>query len=49
MEADGIILRTVYPEVPQRVEYSLSAIGETLRPVLMAMEDWGNGYKQRLG
>ncbi len=49
MEADGIILRTVYPEVPQRVEYSLSETGETLRPVLMAMEDWGNGYKQRLG
>ena len=46
MESDGIIIRTVYPEVPPRVEYSLSELGETLRPILDAMEIWGMEYKQ---
>lgn len=45
MEEDGIITRTVYPEVPPRVEYALSEIGETMRPILMAMQEWGNNYK----
>ncbi len=45
MEADGIITRTVYAEVPPRVEYSLSELGETMRPILDAMETWGNSYK----
>ena len=45
MEADGIITRTVYPEVPPHVEYALSPLGETMRPILMAMQDWGNAYK----
>lgn len=45
MEADGIIVRTVYAEVPPRVEYSLSQLGETMRPILDAMEKWGNDYK----
>lgn len=45
MEADGIIDRTVYAEVPPRVEYALSEIGETLRPVMKAMEEWGGKYK----
>ena len=48
MEADGIIDRTVYAEVPPRVEYSLSEIGETLQPVMNAMEDWGVKYKNFL-
>lgn len=47
MEEDGIITRTVYPEVPPRVEYALSELGETLRPILNAMEAWGNSYKER--
>ena len=47
MEADGIIIRTVYAEVPPRVEYSLSELGETMRPILDAMEKWGNDYKNR--
>ena len=46
MESDGIIIRTVYPEVPPRVEYSLSELGETLHPILDAMEIWGMEYKQ---
>ena len=41
MEADGIVNRTVFAEVPPRVEYSLSEIGESLRPVIKAMEIWG--------
>ena len=45
MEADGIIVRTVYAEVPPGVEYSLSELGETMRPILDAMEQWGNNYK----
>ena len=45
MEADGLITRTVFAEVPPRVEYSLTELGETLRPILDAMETWGNSYK----
>ena len=45
MEADGLVVRTVYPEVPPRVEYSLSALGETMRPIIKSMETWGLAYK----
>lgn len=48
MEEDGIIIRTVYPEVPPRVEYSLSALGESMRPILNAMQEWGMSYKESL-
>lgn len=48
MEEDGIIVRTVYPEIPPRVEYSLSKLGESMRPILDAMEQWGNNYKDSL-
>ena len=48
MESDGIIVRTVYAEVPSRVEYSLSALGETLRPILDAMQAWGQEYQKNL-
>ena len=48
MEADGLIIRTVYAEVPPRVEYSLGELGETMRPILDAMEKWGNVYKATL-
>lgn len=46
MEADGIITRTVYPEVPPRVEYALSELGESMRPIIKAMEIWGAAYKR---
>lgn len=46
MEADGIITRTVYPEVPPRVEYALSDLGNSMRPILDAMETWGRNYKK---
>ena len=48
MENDGIIIRTVYTEVPPRVEYSLSEIGESMRPILDAMLVWGNNYKSKM-
>ena len=48
MEADGIIVRTVYPEVPPMVEYALSDLGESMRPILKAMEIWGTDYKKSI-
>ena len=48
MEADGIITRTVYPEVPPRVEYALSEIGESMRPIISSMEAWGKEYTSKL-
>ncbi|MBR1857106.1 MAG: helix-turn-helix transcriptional regulator [Oribacterium sp.] len=48
MESDGIIVRTVYPEVPPRVEYSLSELGESMRPIIKSMEEWGLDYKKNM-
>ena len=48
MEKDGIITRTVYPEVPPRVEYALSELGESMRPIIMSMEAWGMAYKEQM-
>ena len=48
MEDDGIITRTVYPEVPPRVEYALSPLGESMGPTLDAMAKWGEEYKKQL-
>lgn len=45
MEEDGIITRTVYSEVPPRVEYALSELGESMRPIIKSMEEWGISYK----
>lgn len=49
MEDDGIITRTVYAEVPPRVEYSLSELGESMRPIIKAMEQWGINYRVQNG
>lgn len=46
LEADGIITRTVYSEVPPRVEYALSSLGESLNPIIAAMKQWGQRYKE---
>ena len=48
MESDGLLTRTVYPEVPPRVEYELSELGMSLKPVLDSLWAWGAGYKEQL-
>ncbi len=48
MEQDGLISRTVYPEVPPKVVYALSDLGESLRPILNVMSEWGTNYKNNL-
>jgi len=45
LESDGIVKRTVYPVVPPRVEYELTELGQTMKPMLRAMSDWGNLHK----
>lgn len=44
MEESGLVSRQVYAEVPPRVEYSLTPLGQSLKPVLDVMQDWGEGY-----
>lgn len=46
MEKDGIITRTVFPEVPPRTEYALSELGDTMRPIIESMATWGTSYQQ---
>ena len=48
MEANGLVHRKVYAEVPPRVEYSLTELGQSLKPILDAMQNWGEGYKASL-
>ena len=47
LEEDGIVSRTVYAEVPPRVEYALTELGKSMRPILDAMQAWGDAYKVR--
>lgn len=46
LERDGFVLRTVYPEVPPKVEYSLTSRGRTLEPVIMALKAWGDEHTE---
>ena len=45
MEASGLLTRKVYAEVPPRVEYALSPLGESMKPIIKSMETWGLAYK----
>lgn len=48
MENSGLINRTVYAEVPPKVEYSLTELGRSLKPILDALQNWGENYKKSL-
>ena len=48
MEEDGIIIRKDYNEVPPRVEYSLSELGQSMKPIIDSLESWGINYKKSL-
>lgn len=44
LEQDGLIIRTVYPQVPPKVEYQLSQLGQSLEPILVALKEWGDTH-----
>ena len=48
MESDGLVERTIYAEVPPRVEYTLTELGRSLEPVLHSMQSWGQRYKEHI-
>ena len=47
MEEDGLLTRKVYAEVPPRVEYTLTELGESLQPILLTMQQWGSEYQKQ--
>ncbi|MGN0621597.1 MAG: winged helix-turn-helix transcriptional regulator [Porcipelethomonas sp.] len=49
MEENGLLTTEVFPEVPPRVEYTLTELGHSMEPISDAMEQWGTGYKENFG
>ncbi|CAB3770142.1 winged helix-turn-helix transcriptional regulator [Paraburkholderia humisilvae] len=47
LEADGVIERHMFPQVPPKVEYTLTPLGKSLAPVLISLRDWGQSYRER--
>lgn len=47
LERQGIVLRVIYPEIPPRVEYSLTPLGRTLEPVIESLRDWGERWAEQ--
>ena len=47
MEKDGLLKRKAYPEIPPRVEYTLTETGLSLKPILDSMVEWGNQYREK--
>ena len=47
MEDNGLLVRKVYPEIPPKVEYTLTETGYSLKPILDAMYTWGENYKSK--
>ncbi len=47
LERDGLVKRTVYPEIPPRVEYTITSYGKTVQPILKSMHQWGQSHKKR--
>ena len=47
MEEDNLLIRKIYPEVPPKVEYSLTETGYSLKPILESMDKWGVNYKEK--
>lgn len=48
LESDGLIVRTVYPVVPPKTEYSLSEFGESITPIIDSMRNWGTNYLNKM-
>lgn len=48
MEKDGIIIRKIYPEIPPKVEYGLTKLGKSMKPIIKSMEKWVVEYKNKI-
>jgi DNA-binding HxlR family transcriptional regulator len=49
LEADGVVLRHVYPQIPPKVEYEISPFGQSLGPILLSLRSWGEQYRTSVG